>query len=250
MSNRLQHKVALVTGAGSGLGLAMANLFAAEGAKVAVVDINGAAAAKVAAEIGPAAISIVADVTNPRDVEASVVATVEAFGRLDILVNNAGITHPNGPFENVDEAEFDRLFALNVKSIYHYSKAAIPQMRVQNAGFMLNIGSTAGLRPRPGLAWYNATKAAVHNITKTLALELAPDNIRVCALAPVATETPLLATFMGGDTPEKRARMTGIVPLGRLGSPSDVANAALYLASDEASFMTGVVLEVDGGRCV
>jgi 3-oxoacyl-[acyl-carrier protein] reductase len=175
---------------------------------------------------------------------------VEKFGRLDILVNNAGSTHANGPFEDVTEEEFDRVFALNVKSIYLYSKAVVGQMRAQQSGVILNLGSTAGLRPRPGLVWYNATKGAVHNITKSLALELAPDHIRVCALAPVATETPLLSTFMGGDTPEKRARMMGIVPLGRLGKPSDVANAALYLASDEAEFMTGVVLEIDGGRCV
>jgi len=250
MTKRLDGKVALITGAAQGLGLAMAETFVREGARVAVVDINGDAALAVAERLGPSAIGIAANVTKAADVEKTVAATVEAFGRLDILVNNAGSTHANGPFEDVTEEEFDRVFALNVKSIYLYAKAAVPQMRAQQAGVILNLGSTAGLRPRPGLVWYNATKGAVHNITKSLALELAPDHIRVCALAPVATETPLLATFMGGDTPEKRARMMGIVPLGRLGKPSDVANAALYLASDEAEFLTGVVLEIDGGRCV
>lgn len=250
MTKRLDGKVALITGAAQGLGLAMAETFVREGARVAVVDINGDAALTVAERLGASAIGIAANVTRAPDVETTVAATVEAFGRLDILVNNAGSTHANGPFEDVTEEEFDRVFALNVKSIYLYAKAAVPQMRAQQSGVILNLGSTAGLRPRPGLVWYNATKGAVHNITKSLALELAPDRIRVCALAPVATETPLLATFMGGDTPEKRARMTGIVPLGRLGKPSDVANAALYLASDEAEFLTGVVLEIDGGRCV
>lgn len=250
MTKRLDGKVALITGAAQGLGLAMAETFVREGARVAVVDINGDAALAVAERLGASAIGIAANVTRASDVEKTVATTVEAFGRLDILVNNAGSTHANGPFEDVTEEEFDRVFALNVKSIYLYAKAAVPRMRAQQSGVILNLGSTAGLRPRPGLVWYNATKGAVHNITKSLALELAPDRIRVCALAPVATETPLLATFMGGDTPEKRARMTGIVPLGRLGKPSDVANAALYLASDEAEFLTGVVLEIDGGRCV
>ncbi|MBP2232892.1 3-oxoacyl-[acyl-carrier protein] reductase [Azospirillum agricola] len=250
MTKRLDGKVALITGAAQGLGLAMAETFVREGARVAVVDINGDAARSVAESLGGNAVGIAANVTRAADVEMTVAATVEKFGRLDILVNNAGSTHANGPFEDVTEEEFDRVFALNVKSIYLYSKAVVAQMRAQQSGVILNLGSTAGLRPRPGLVWYNATKGAVHNITKSLALELAPDRIRVCALAPVATETPLLATFMGGDTPEKRARMLGIVPLGRLGKPSDVANAALYLASDEAEFLTGVVLEIDGGRCV
>ncbi|WP_188262958.1 glucose 1-dehydrogenase [Azospirillum tabaci] len=250
MTKRLDGKVALITGAAQGLGLAMAETFVREGARVAVVDINGDAAKAVAERLGESAVGIAANVTRMADVEMTIATTVETFGRLDILVNNAGSTHANGPFENVTEEEFDRVFALNVKSIYLYSKAVVATMRAQKSGVILNLGSTAGLRPRPGLVWYNATKGAVHNITKSLALELAPDNIRVCALAPVATETPLLATFMGGDTPEKRARMMGIVPLGRLGQPTDVANAALYLASDEAAFLTGVVLEIDGGRCV
>lgn len=247
---RLKDKVALVTGAASGLGLAMVERFAAEGAKVAVVDWNGEAADAIAARLGNGAIAIRADVTSAADVKASVAATVEAFGRVDILVNNAGSSHGKGPFEDVTEAEFDRVFAVNLKSVFHYCAAVVPVMRGQKGGVILNVGSTAGNRPRPGLAWYNASKGAVHNLTKTLALELAPDRIRVCALAPVATETPLLATFMGEDTPEKRAEMRNIVPLGRLGHPSDIANAALYLASDEASFLTGVILDIDGGRSV
>ena len=247
---RLKGKTALVTGAASGLGLAMVERFVAEGAMVAVVDWNGDAAARTAAELGANAIAIRADVTAQADVQASVARTVETFGRLDILVNNAGSSHGKGPFEAVSEAEFDRVFAVNLKSIFHYCNAVTPVMRAQGGGVILNVGSTAGNRPRPGLAWYNASKGAVHNLTKTLALELAPDRIRVCALAPVATETPLLATFMGEDTPQKRAEMRNIVPLGRLGHPSDVANAALYLASDEASFLTGVILDIDGGRSV
>lgn len=247
---RLKDRVALVTGAASGLGLAMVERFVAEGVRVAVVDWNGDAAAGTAARFGAAAIAIRADVTKADEVQASVARTVEAFGRLDILINNAGSSHAKGPFEAVSEAEFDRVFAVNLKSIFHYCNATVPVMRSQGGGVILNVGSTAGNRPRPGLAWYNASKGAVHNVTKTLALELAPDRIRVCALAPVATETPLLATFLGTDSPEMRDQMRGIVPLGRLGQPEDVANAALYLASDEASFLTGVVLDIDGGRSV
>ncbi|CAM5762094.1 glucose 1-dehydrogenase [Bosea minatitlanensis] len=247
---RLKDRIALITGAGSGLGLAMAERFAAEGAKVALVDWNGEAAAAAAARLGAAAIAVRADVTQAANVQASVARAVGVFGRLDILVNNAGSSHGKGPFETVSEAEFDRIFAVNLKSVFHYCNAAVPVMRGQGGGVILNVGSTAGNRPRPGLAWYNASKGAVHNVTKTLALELAPDGIRVCALAPVATETPLLATFLGEDTAEKREQMRAIVPLGRLGRPEDVAHAALYLASDEASFLTGVVLDIDGGRSV
>jgi 3-oxoacyl-[acyl-carrier protein] reductase len=150
----------------------------------------------------------------------------------------------------VEEDEFDRVFAVNVKSIYLFARAAVPQMRSQGRGVIVNVGSTAGLRPRPGLTWYNGTKGAVHSITKSMAIELAPDRIRVCALAPVAGDTPLLATFMGEDTPEKRAAFKSTIPLGRLSRPDDIANAALFLASDEADLVTGVVLEVDGGRCI
>jgi 3-oxoacyl-[acyl-carrier protein] reductase len=245
----LEGKSALVTGGARGFGLGIVETFAREGARVAVVDVNGDAARKVAEGI-PGAIAIAADVSKAADVNRAVQETVQAFGGLDVLVNNAGISHRNRPMLEVEEDEFDRVFAVNVKSIYLFARAAIPQMRSQGRGVIVNVGSTAGLRPRPGLAWYNGTKGAVHSITKSMAIELAPDRIRVCALAPVAGDTPLLATFMGEDTPEKRAAFRSTIPLGRLSRPDDIANAALFLASDEADLVTGVVLEVDGGRCI
>ncbi|MBF9232227.1 SDR family oxidoreductase [Microvirga alba] len=247
---RLEGKVALVTGAGSGFGLGIAEKFAREGAKVAIIDINEGAAQAVAKAIGSSAIGLATDVSKAADVNAAVKKTIETFGRLDIVVNNAGISHRNKPMLEVDEAEFDRVFAVNVKSIYLLAQAAVPAMRDQGGGIFINVGSTAGLRPRPGLTWYNGTKGAVHTITKSMAVELAPHQIRVCALAPVAGDTPLLATFMGEDTPQKREQFIGSIPLGRLSKPEDIANAALFLASDEASMITGVVLEVDGGRCI
>jgi 3-oxoacyl-[acyl-carrier protein] reductase len=247
---RLTNKVALVTGAGSGFGKAIAETYAREGAKVAVVDINPAAAKDVASVIGPAAVAVTCDVARKADVAAAVAATVKAFGTIDILVNNAGTTHRNRPMLEVEEAEFDRVFAVNVKSIFLFAHAVIPVFRRNGRGVVINIGSTAGIRPRPGLAWYNASKGAVNLLTKSMAVELAPDKIRVCALAPVAGETALLPTFLGSDDPAVRAKFVASVPLGRLSVPQDVANAALFLASDEAAFLTGVVLEVDGGRCV
>jgi 3-oxoacyl-[acyl-carrier protein] reductase len=247
---RLEGKVALITGAGSGFGLGIAETFAREGAKVAIVDIKDDAAQAAARDIGASAIGLAADVSKAADVNAAVEKTIAAFGRLDIVVNNAGISHRNRPMLEVDEEEFDRVFAVNVKSIYLFAQAAVPRMRDQGGGVIINVGSTAGLRPRPGLTWYNGTKGAVHTLSKSMAVELAPDRIRVCALAPVAGETPLLATFMGEDTPQKREQFIGSIPLGRFSKPEDIANAALYLASDEASMITGVVLEVDGGRCI
>src|SRR5215218_5133339 len=247
---RLEGKVALVTGAGSGFGQGIAETFAREGAKVAIIDINEAAAKSAAEKIGPAAIGLAADVSKAADVNAAVEKTVAAFGKLDIVVNNAGISHRNRPMLEVEEDEFDRVFAVNVKSIYLFARAAVPLMQNQGGGVIINVGSTAGLRPRPGLTWYNSTKGAVHTMTKSMAVELAPNRIRVCALAPVAGETPLLATFMGEDTPQKREQFVNSIPLGRFSTPQDIANAALYLASDEASMITGVVLEVDGGRCI
>jgi 3-oxoacyl-[acyl-carrier protein] reductase len=175
---------------------------------------------------------------------------VDAFGGLDILVNNAGMSHVRGPMIEVAEDVFDRMFAVNVKSIYLFAKAVVPLFRKGGGGVIINIGSTAGLRPRPGLTWYNASKGAVNLMSKSMAVELAPDKIRVCALAPVAGETPLLPTFMGGDSEELRAAFRASVPLGRLSTPQDIANATLFLSSDEAEFLTGVVLEVDGGRCI
>ncbi|HLM37958.1 MAG TPA: SDR family oxidoreductase [Microvirga sp.] len=248
--NRLDGKVALITGAGSGFGLGIAETFAREGAKVVLVDINEASARTAAERIGPSALGLAADVSRAADVNAAVEQTISAFGKLDIVVNNAGISHRNRPMLEVEEDEFDRIFAVNVKSIYLFARAAVPVMQGAGGGVFINVGSTAGLRPRPGLTWYNSTKGAVHTMTKSMAVELAPSRIRVCALAPVAGETPLLATFMGEDTPERRTQFINSIPLGRFSKPEDIANAALYRASDEASLITGVVLEVDGGRCI
>ena len=246
---RLSGKTAIVTGGGSGFGAAMARLFAQEGARVVVADIDAAAAERVAAELA-GAMAVQADVTRDEDTRRMVAAATDASGRLDILVNNAGVSHWNQKLTEVSEADFDRVYAVNVKSLFWAAKHAVPVMAAQGGGAMVNTASTAGLRPRPGLCWYNGSKGACILITKSMAIELAPLNIRVNALCPVAGETPLLAHFLGGDTPENRARFVGSVPLGRLSTPEDVASAALYLASDEAKFITGVALEVDGGRCI
>ena len=247
---RLQGKAAIVTGGGFGFGEGIAKLYAAEGAKVLVADIDGARAERVAGEIGGAARAATADVASGPDFARMVEQAVEAFGRLDIVVNNAGITHRNQPMLEVDEATYDRVFAVNVKSIYWSARAAVPVLRAQGGGCFVNIASTAGLRPRPGLTWYNGTKGAVIVISKSMAVELAPDRIRVNAICPVIGETGLTAEFMGGDSPELRARFVSTIPLGRMSLPKDIAAAALFLASDEAEFLTGVALEVDGGRCV
>jgi len=247
---RLQNKTALVTGAAQGFGLGIAKRYAEEGARVAIVDMNGDKAQAAAAEVGMGAIAFSCDVTDGAALKAIVADVIAAFGKLDIVVNNAGTTHLNKPMLDVDEAEYDRVFDVNVKSIYLMSHAVIPHFRSQGSGNIVNIGSTAGIRPRPGLVWYNASKGAVNLLTKAMAVELAPDAIRVNCIAPVAGETPLLAQFMGEDTPEKRAQFRATIPLGRLSTPLDIANAALYLASDDADMVTGTVLEVDGGRCI
>jgi 3-oxoacyl-[acyl-carrier protein] reductase len=245
---RLANKIALVTGAGFGAGIA--RTFAREGAKVALVDINARAAGEVATAIGANALALHADVSRRPDVEHAVEATVAAFGGLDILVNNAGVAHTRGPLAEVSEEEFDRVLAVNLKSVFLFAKAAVPLLRKRGGGVIINIGSTAGIRPRPGLTWYNASKGAVNLMSKSMALELAPDRIRVCALAPTIGDTALLATFMGGDSDELRAKFRASVPLGRLSTAQDVANAALFFASDEAEFLTGTVLEIDGGRSI
>ena len=248
---RLQGKTALVTGAASGFGRGIAEIFAREGARVAVLDINAEGAAGVAAAIGPAAIAIPCDVTDGAQIAAAVSQTVAAFGGLDIVVNNAGWTTPNGPLLNTDEAAFRRIYDVNVTSIFHMCHAVVPHWRERGRGVMINVSSTAGLRPRPGLTWYNSSKGAVNTMTRSLAVELAPDGIRVNAIAPVMGETGMLERFMGcPDTPENRARFLATIPLGRLSQPRDIANAALYLASDEADFVTGTILEVDGGRTI
>jgi len=245
---RLQKTVAIVTGGGSGMGAAIAETYAREGAHVAVLDIDGDAAKAVARKIGNQAIAIACDVTRRSDIDAAVVETASAFGGLNVLVNDAGVAHVNKPLIDIDEKEFDRVFAVNVKGLFMFTQAVVPLMRGKG-GVIINIGSTAGLRPRPGLSAYNATKGAVHNLTKTLAVELAPDKIRVCAIAPVATDTPLLPTFLG-PAPGMREKFIATVPLGRLATAQDIADAALFLASDEAKFLTGNIMEVDGGRCV
>jgi 3-oxoacyl-[acyl-carrier protein] reductase len=245
---RLAGKSALVTGAASGFGAEIARVFAAEGAKVCILDLNGGDAARVAEEIG--GLAVAGDVTRSEDVlEAVRRATVD--GRLDIVVNNAGWTNRNKPMLDATEEEFDKIYAVNVKSIFHMARAAVPLMRASGEGVILNIGSTAGIRPRPGLTWYNGSKGAVNLLSRSMAVELAPDRIRVNCVAPVIGATALLESFMGmPDTPENRQKFIATIPLGRLSEPADVAAACLFLASDEARFLTGVVLEVDGGRTV
>jgi len=249
---RLKDKVAIVTGAASGFGAAIARSYAREGAKVVIADLNEAGAGAVAAEIGAAALAVKCDVTSRADIDAAVAATLEKFGAIDIVVNNAGYTHKNQPVLNVDEATYDRVFAVNVKAIYHMTLAVVPVMRAAGkGGSIINVGSTAGIRPRPGLSWYNASKAAANVLAKSLALDFAPDNIRVNAICPVIGDTPMLADFMGmPDTPENRAKFIATIPLGRMSTPLDIARAAVFLASDEAEFLTGVELPVDGGRTV
>jgi 3-oxoacyl-[acyl-carrier protein] reductase len=248
---RLKDKIAIVTGAAGGFGEGIARLFASEGAKVVVADINGDGAKKVASSIGSAALAVTCDVTRRADIDALVKATQDFGGRVDIVVNNAGWSHRNGPLLDVDEATFDKVYAINVKSIFHMIHAVVPVMRGQKAGSIINIGSTAGIRPRPGLTWYNSSKGAVNLLSKSLAVDLAPDGIRVNVICPVMGATGLLEQFMGmPDTPENRKKFLATIPLGRLSTPLDVARAALWLASDDAEFITGVELPVDGGRTV
>ena len=247
----LQGRVALITGAAAGFGEAIARRFVAEGAKVLVADLDGGRAQAVAESLGVAARAVRCDVSSRADVDAAVAACVDAFGGVDILVNNAGTTHRNQSMLEVDEATFDRVFAVNVKSIFHTTQAVVPLMKARRSGCIVNIGSTAGIRPRPGLTWYNASKGAVNLLSKSMAAELGPDGIRVNAVCPVMSPTALIEQFLGvPDTPEARAKVVAGIPLGRMSTPEDVAEATLYLASDAARFITGVELPVDGGRTI
>jgi 3-oxoacyl-[acyl-carrier protein] reductase len=248
---RLDNKVAIITGAASGFGAETARMYVAEGARVAIGDLNGEGAQAVASSLGAAAFALKCDVSVRADVDALVARTLERFGRIDIVINNAGYTHRNMPMLEVDEATFDRVYAINVKSIYYMAHAVVPIMRRQKYGVILNIGSVAGIRPRPGLSWYNSSKGAVNLLSKTMAVELGPDNIRVNAICPVMGATGMLESFMGmPDTPENRKKFTATIPLGRLAEPRDVARAAVFLGSDEAEFITGVEFPVDGGRTI
>jgi 3-oxoacyl-[acyl-carrier protein] reductase len=247
---RLRNKIAIVTGGAQGFGFGIAETFAREGARVAVLDVNLDQARAAAKMIGRRAFALLCDVSKGKSVDSAIARVLAKTGTIDILVNNAGVSHRNMPMLDVTGADFDRVFAINVKSIYLMARAVVPQFRRQGGGVICNIGSTAGIRPRPGLAWCNASKGAVNLVSKSMAVELAPDRIRVNAIAPVAGETPLLATFMGEDTPQKRAAFKATIPWGRLSTPQDIANTALFLCSDEAEMVTGTVLEVDGGRCI
>ncbi len=245
---RLEGKTALVTGGASGFGAGIVRKFLAEGAQVMIADINGDAALALAEELGAAACP--ADVSDGASMSALTLAAEMTFGLPDIVVNNAGITHLPQPAEEVAEDAFDRVFAVNCKSVYHAARNFVPGMKARGSGVFLNVASTAGVSPRPNLNWYNASKGWMITATRALAVELAPLGIRVNALNPVAGETPLLASFMGEDTPEMRAKFLSTIPMGRFSTPEDMGNAAAFLCSDEASMITGVCMEVDGGRCI
>ena len=245
---RLKNKIAIVTGGGSGFGAGIVKKFIQEGAKVVVADINLENAEKVVMASGGLAVEV--DVSNSLSFKNMVDKTLEKFGKIEIMVNNAGITHLPNSMENISEAEFDNIFAVNSKSVFFSAKYLVPKMTSIGGGNILNVASTAGISPRPNLSWYNATKGWMISATKAMAIELASKKIRVNALAPVAGETPLLKSFMGGDTPEKREKFLSTIPIGRFSTPNDMGNAACFLCSEEASMITGVVLQVDGGRCI
>jgi 3-oxoacyl-[acyl-carrier protein] reductase len=247
----LANKVAIVTGAASGFGAEISRLYVKEGAKVVVADLNEAGARAVAGELGGNAIAVKCDVALRADIDHLVAATLKQFGTVDIVVNNAGYTHKNQSMLETDEAAFDRCFAVNVKAIYLMAQAVVPVLRQKKSGVIINVGSVSGIRPRPGLVWYASSKAAANLASKAMAVELAPDNIRVNAICPVMSPTGMIESFMGmPNTPENRAKFLGGIPMGRLATPLDVAKAALYLASDLSDFITGIELPVDGGRSV
>ena len=245
---RLANKTAIVTGGASGFGEGIVRKFAAEGARVMVADINGEGAAEIAKDVD--GISCQVDVSDGASVQNMAAQALGQFGHLDILVNNAGITHLPQALEYVTEDDFDRVFAVNMKSVYLTARALVPHFKERGAGAILNVASTAGVSPRPRLNWYNASKGWMITATKAMAVELAPEGVRVNAINPVAGETPLLKSFMGEDTPEVRAKFLSTIPIGRFSTPEDMGNAACFLCSDEASMITGVAMEVDGGRCI
>jgi 3-oxoacyl-[acyl-carrier protein] reductase len=246
----LTGKVALVTGAGSGFGRGIATALARAGARVGILDVNLAGAAETQQGIGDNGLALQADVTDADAFEAAVTQLTDWAGAPDILVNNAGIGLRPTPLEAVDPADFQRVFDVNMRAIFIASQVLVPAMKQRQRGCILNIASTAGVSPRPGLTWYNASKGWVITATRSMAVELAPSNIRVNALNPVAGDTPLLETFMGEDTPEVREKFLATIPLGRFSTPRDLGNAAVFLCSDAAAMITGVAMEVDGGRCV
>ena len=245
---RLKEKVAIITGGGSGFGIGICKKFSDEGARVIVADINLSSAEEVAKDINGIALEV--DVSNSASMKTFSEEVFTKFGNLDIVVNNAGVTHLPAPMETISEDEFDRVININVRSIYLSAKNFVPHMKLNKSGVILNMASTAGISPRPNLNWYNASKGWVITATKAMAVELAPYNVRVNALNPVAGETPLLKAFMGKDTPEIREKFLSTIPIGRFSTPEDLGNAACFLCSDEASMITGVALEVDGGRCI
>jgi 3-oxoacyl-[acyl-carrier protein] reductase len=245
---RLEGRTALVTGGASGFGAGIARKFVAEGAAVMIADIDAGAAEAMADVLGTAWVA--ADVGDDAGVAHMAAQAMGALGHVDILVNNAGVTHLPAPLEEITEADFDRVLRINAKSVYLTARHLVPAMKERRAGVIVNIASTAALSPRPRLSWYNASKGWMVTATKAMAVELAPFGVRVNALCPVAGETPLLKSFLGEDTPEMRAKFLGTIPLGRFSTPQDIANAAAFLASDEAAMLTGVALEVDGGRCI
>ena len=249
-SKRLEGKRAIVTGGASGFGAGIARRFAEEGARVIVADLNGEAARVLAAELGDADLGVAVDVSNAAEVTALAETANRLLGGVDIVVNNAGVGHTPQPLDELADEAFDRIAAVNMRAIYLMSKAFVPAMKAQGSGAILNIASTGGVSPRPNLTWYNASKGWVITATRAMAVELAPFQVRVNALNPVAGDTPLLKTFMGADTPEVRAKFLASIPIGRFSTPEDMGAAAAFLCSDDASMITGVALEVDGGRCI
>ena len=247
---RLNGKTAIVTGGASGFGEGIVRKFLSEGAQVVIADINLSAAQIIADELGKESVAVQVDVADGTSVENLKALASEAFGRIDIIINNAGVTHLPTPLDEVSEEDFDRVFNVNCKSVYLMAKSFVPDMKARKGGIILNIASTAGVSPRPNLNWYNSSKGWMNTATKTMAVELAPFGIRVNAVNPVAGETPLLASFMGEDTPEMRQKFISTIPLGRFSTPKDIANAACYLCSDEANMVTGICMQVDGGRCI